>query len=87
MVIDADALIRDILGLETTVSQELMPGQQFDDYRRVDFSAVDAPRSYWQLRAHRYGFLSRVSILDLIFNLGPEAPLLLFCGEKTNFVL
>lgn len=87
MVIDADALIRDILGIETTVSQELMPGQQFDDYRRVDFSAVDAPRPYWQLRADRYGFLSRLSILDLIFNLGPEAPLLLFCGEKTNFVL
>lgn len=87
MVMDADALIRNILGLETKVSQEIVPTDLCDDYRRVDFSTVDAPRPYWQLRADRHGFLSRLSILDLIFNLGPEAPLLLFCGEKTNFVL
>lgn len=30
---------------------------------------------YWQPRADRLGFLSDLSILDLIFCLGPEAPL------------
>lgn len=30
---------------------------------------------YWQIRADRLGFISGLSILDLIFNLGPEAPL------------
>lgn len=30
---------------------------------------------YWQVRAARHGFIPSLSILDLIFNLGPEAPL------------
>lgn len=30
---------------------------------------------YWQVRAHRLGHISGLSVLDLIFNLGPEAPL------------
>ena len=34
---------------------------------------------YWQIRADRFGFIPRLSILDLIFNLGPEAPLHLRC--------
>ncbi|MDE6643883.1 MAG: WbqC family protein, partial [Muribaculaceae bacterium] len=32
---------------------------------------------YYQVRADRLGFIPNLSILDLIFNLGPEAPLLL----------
>lgn len=32
---------------------------------------------YWQIRANRLGFLPNLSVLDLIFNLGPEAPLYL----------
>lgn len=31
--------------------------------------------SYWQVRADRLGFIPDLSILDLIFNLGPEAVL------------
>lgn len=44
-------------------------------------SAVDAssipvnPLPYWQVRADRYGFSPSLSILDLLFNLGPESPL------------
>lgn len=30
---------------------------------------------YWQVRAHRLGHIAGLSVLDLIFNLGPEAPL------------
>lgn len=28
---------------------------------------------YWQIRADKLGFISGLSVLDLIFNLGPEA--------------
>lgn len=34
------------------------------------------PQPYWQLRADRLGFIPGLSILDLIFNLGPETSLL-----------
>lgn len=30
---------------------------------------------YWQVRAHTLGHIGGLSVLDLIFNLGPEAPL------------
>ena len=33
------------------------------------------PLEYYQVRSARFGFAGRLSILDLIFNLGPEAPL------------
>lgn len=39
--------------------------------------AVDSVGPYWQVRQDRFGFIPGLSILDLIFNLGPEAPLLL----------
>ena len=85
MVLEADALVRDILGLDTRMLDTLPAAG--DDYRRTDFSKLDAPQKYWQIRAGNYGFLSKLSILDLIFNLGPEAPLLLFSDEKTNFAV
>ena len=31
------------------------------------------PRSYWQVFQHRYGFQPNLSILDLLFCMGPEA--------------
>lgn len=41
---------------------------------RPDLSAIAVP-PYWQVRAHKLGFIPGLSVLDLIFNLGPEAPL------------
>lgn len=35
-----------------------------------------APAPYWQVRADRFGFLPGLSVLDMIFNLGPETALL-----------
>lgn len=32
---------------------------------------------YWQVRGSIHGFMADLSVLDLIFNLGPEAPLYL----------
>lgn len=75
MAADADRIIRAILGLETEIV-EAAPADAAD-CRRTDFSVLDAPEPYWQLRADRYGFMPRLSVLDLIFNQGPEAPLYL----------
>ncbi len=38
---------------------------------------LPAAPQYWQVRADRLGFIGGLSILDLLFNLGPEAPLYL----------
>lgn len=35
----------------------------------VDFK----PKEYWQVFHHKHGFLPNLSILDLIFNMGPES--------------
>lgn len=55
----------------------------FADYRDV----IDAkhplpdsnftPREYYQVFAHKHGFMPNLSILDLLFNMGPEAILYL----------
>lgn len=87
MVLEADAIIRNVLGIDTEIIGREDVGDTFDDYSRVDFSKIPAPQTYWQLRAANYGFLPKLSILDLIFNLGPESPLLLISDEKTNFAI
>lgn len=73
----ADALLRSALGLPTVMvdaaAAAAEPGAT--DMRRVDFSSLDASLPpYWQLRRGADGPLS---VLDLLFNLGPEAPLYL----------
>ena len=46
-------------------------------FLRADFSTLpDLPR-YWQVRADSLGFIPGLSVLDLIFNLGPEAQIYL----------
>jgi len=32
-----------------------------------------APKAYWQVFHHKHGFLPNLSILDLLFNMGPES--------------
>ena len=76
MVLQADTIVRDILGVDTEVTTDARDAVS-DDCRRTDFATLTASRQYWQLRASDYGFLDRLSILDLIFNLGSEAPLYL----------
>lgn len=42
------------------------------DLRDDDFDNVSQP-PYWQVRQHIHGFQTGLSILDLLFNLGPES--------------
>lgn len=75
-----DEALRRILGLDNNVSPatdaESLINDGARDFRRHDFTAIKISQ-YYQVRADRLGFYPGLSILDLIFNLGPEAPLYL----------
>lgn len=84
----ADEVIRDILGLPTVVltpdaftasdATDFIAGGRAgvtDDLRSRESIATFAPAPYRQHRIRELGFIPGLSILDLIFNLGPEAPL------------
>lgn len=70
---DADAIVRDILKIPTLI-KEVEDNNKLVDYTKFDFdkAALNMPR-YWQVRADLLGFIPGMSVLDLIFNLGPEA--------------
>ena len=76
----ADGVVRSILGFDNDVrwadAREVADIPAAVDLRRADFTLPSQP-SYRQIRADRLGFHPNLSILDLIFNLGPEAPLYL----------
>ncbi len=78
MDMELDKIIRAILGLETDIlySAEDIDPAIIDDYRRNNFSPQNFP-PYYQVRSAQLGFRPNLSILDLIFNIGPEAPLYL----------
>lgn len=56
--------------------EDLIEGEEIIDFRKNDFSHIAAV-PYYQIRALQLGFFPDLSILDLIFNLGPESPLIL----------
>lgn len=83
----ADALIRPLLLIDTPVEWRPLTTQEAAaiaadptavavDLRRADFTLA-APQPYWQVRQSKLGFQPNLSILDALFNLGPEASLLL----------
>lgn len=75
LCLDADAIVRDILKIPTAI-KELDENDKLVDYTKFDFdkAALNMPR-YWQVRGESLGFIPGMSILDLIFNMGPEATL------------
>ena len=71
---ECDKIIRSILGIDNDVVYDTPRHNVDRDFRRIkEFEASTIP--YYQLRADRLGFRPGLSILDLIFNHGPEAPL------------
>ena len=54
------------------------------DYRNSTFD-LDTPIEYYQVRATQQGFIPNLTILDLIFNMGPESPLVLKKIIDTNY--
>lgn len=70
-----DCRIRDILGIP--LEPELTkPSGDIVDMRRSE-PVIEHYPHYYQVRADRLGFIPALSVLDLIFSLGPEAPLYL----------
>ena len=82
---DIDAIIRRIAGIESNVRHELSAEEielinngekSIIDHRNSSFD-LDTPIEYYQVRAQQQGFIPNLTILDLIFNMGPETPLVL----------
>ena len=78
---EADRLVRSLLCIPDTdityaTDAAAIPTHSAADYRRRPVPEPAYP-PYWQVRAHELGFIPGLSVLDLIFNLGPEADLYL----------
>lgn len=77
-----DTLLRRLLYIDTPVryagsnDSEIIPADQYSDYRRrhIDFT-TDVP--YYQIRSEEHGFIPSLSVVDLLFNMGPEAQIVL----------
>ena len=63
---ELEALVMRALGLSALTNPDL-----------PELSLSFTAEPYWQVRADKLGFIPGLSILDLLFNLGPEAPLYL----------
>ncbi|MDE5595595.1 MAG: WbqC family protein [Muribaculaceae bacterium] len=71
-----DTIVRDIIGIDNEVIYGCPAEAVDNDFRRCKSISLQ-PVEYYQLRADRLGFRHNMSIVDLIFNVGPEAPLYL----------
>jgi hypothetical protein len=60
----------------SSVSHQSSAITDFRDVINAKHPQADAeftPKEYWQVFQHKHGFLPNLSILDLLFNLGPES--------------
>lgn len=83
----ADAAVRSILGIDADVTwREALPGETFglDLRSRPGFDSPAMP-PYYQVRDSSLGFIDSLSVLDIIFNLGDEAPLYIRQLAADNF--
>lgn len=81
-----DTTIRRILGITTQVTYRTTqvpsplstpPSPLFPLHSSLSTPPTPPTPPYYQVWGSRFGFIPRLSILDLIFNLGPESPLIL----------
>lgn len=90
-LVDFNAALRDFildaLDLHPTIitnRKHYITSHEDQDFResirpKVDytFDPTFHPQPYWQVFASRYGFLPNMSIIDLLFNMGPESRIVL----------
>ncbi len=72
----ADSIVRSTLGI-CTRTQEAPAADCADSFLRKGFEEYAPSSQYWQVRGQELGFIPGLSILDLLFNLGPEAAIFL----------
>lgn len=76
LCLQTDRVVRDILAHPTVIVDKCP--EHVDNFTQLSFKNYTEPqKAYWQIRDAELGFLPGLSILDLIFNLGPEAQLYL----------
>lgn len=66
-----DVVIRRCLGLPVNVTHAPLSTPD------VKMPPMNDLGPYWQVRADKFGYISGLSILDMLFNLGPESLLIL----------
>lgn len=77
---ECDSIIREILGIDNEIIYLDNKDESTDaavNLKNFDFDAVSKDIEYYQIRAGRLGFRAGLSIVDLIFNMGTESPLVL----------
>ena len=72
----ADSIVRSTLGI-CSRTQEAPADDCADSFLRKCFEEYAPSSQYWQVRGQELGFIPGLSILDLLFNLGPEAAILM----------
>lgn len=78
----ANSAVCRFLGIETEITESPAPeAVETLDLTGADFSGATLP-PYRQIRADSIGFHPGLSILDLIFNLGPEAQIYLSKAQR-----
>lgn len=80
-----NTVICDILGIETNIRSHC-DKEEYADFRFNNFPLLN-PVEYYQVRQSEFGFIPHLSILDLIFNMGPEAPLILIKMKQECYKL
>lgn len=71
------------------------PTENISDFRELihpkkDFSEMDSsfcPKPYYQVFDTKYGFIPNLSIIDLLFNMGPESLLVLRDSINDNSII
>ena len=77
---ESDAAVRAILGLDNDITYASQSPGCPPPVTPPAITPSDLPIfpiEYYQVRHDKFGFLPHLSVLDLIFNMGPESPLIL----------
>lgn len=80
MTAEADRLVCPILDITIPLTPKdiVSEDEMTDDLRPIrQWNDPDAVKPYWQIRADSLGFVADLSVLDLIFNMGPESMLVI----------